>query len=334
MSLKSDLVAGLAEAIPSTAPHSKHYPQASGDAGSQNEFVIFLKPEVTDTARGVDVDGVVDLLVKLLGEFDVSVSRARIVNGAFMGQNEIMDAHYGVINRISKTGLSALGPDAANAAIEMAGGDRARVYGAHQFMEARPAVSGEALNIISDTIGTKKLGGGTYAVPVKVDGQPVAILNPFHPAQLAHFTAERKAIACLLCTSPRSWKDLRTDLIGATNPTKASPGAFRAQLLANMQKLGLAEVSQGMNGIHMSAGPLEGMVEIRRFFSDKGQELQYADTRFGQALKAAGVSPDGIEKLAQNVTVHDGARAVSAFDATEEMDAVPAAQLLAKAKIG
>jgi hypothetical protein len=333
MSLKEDVIAGLAEAIPSTTAVSKYYELGGADTGTQNQFVIFLKPEVTDTKLGVNVSGVVDQLIAQLKEFDVTVSRARIINGAFMGKAEIMDAHYGVINRISKTGLAALSTEAQNAAIEMAGGDKARVFGAHQFMAARPSVSGDALNIMSDTIGTKKLGGGTYALALKVDGQPVAVLNPFHAAQLAHFTAERKAIVCLLCSSPRAWKDLRTDLIGATNPSKASASSFRAKLLQNKDKLGLAEVSQGMNGIHMSAGPLEGMVEVRRFFSDKGSELSYADTGFGKSLKAAGASAEQIEKLAANVTVNDGTRDVSAFDATEEMDAAPAATLLAKAKI-
>ncbi len=38
--------------------------------------------------------------------------------------------------------------------------------------------------------------------------------------------------------------------------------ALRREFLDNQAKLGLAEVSQGVNGVHLSAGPVEALVEL------------------------------------------------------------------------
>lgn len=45
-------------------------------------------------------------------------------------------------------------------------------------------------------------------------------------------------------------------------------GSVRRLFLQKKAELGFTDVSKGSNGVHMSAGPLEGMVEFIRFFSD------------------------------------------------------------------
>ena len=49
-------------------------------------------------------------------------------------------------------------------------------------------------------------------------------------------------------------------MIGATNPSVAAAGSCRARLLEAWEDLGLTE-APGMpnNGVHASAGPLEGL---------------------------------------------------------------------------
>lgn len=45
-------------------------------------------------------------------------------------------------------------------------------------------------------------------------------------------------------------------------------GSIRAELLKNKEKSGMVAVNIASNGVHMSAGPLEGLVELQRFLSD------------------------------------------------------------------
>ena len=97
--------------------------------------------------------------------------------------------------------------------------------------------------------------------------------------------------------------------------------------------LGLPDVSQGANGIHLSAGPLEGMVEVQRFFTDHeaGRDVALADTVFGRRLAGSGLAEEQVRELAGNPNLTTEGREVSAFDLTEEVDAVEAAGQLAKA---
>lgn len=305
-----------------------------------NEFVVFLKPEATDFAKSIDVEAVTKVALDALDKFGVKIHDVRVMNGKFLAEHQMMDGHYGVINRISRQGLQALTPEVQAKVTEMAEGDKNVVFGAHQLMAIRPALSAEALSVLSDSVGTTKLGGGTYAIPAKVDGKRVVILSPFHPYQLEHFTDFGKTIACFKCSSSRSWKELRNNLVGATNPLKAEAGSVRRQFLERKDELRLPDVSQGMNGLHLSAGPLEGMVECMRFFArHDGSALQYEDTAFGKMLAKAGYSRQAIDDLAQNPTLDiapelrdqvGGKAVISAFDATEETDAVDAVVLFDK----
>ena len=101
---------------------------------------------------------------------------------------------------------------------------------------------------------------------LKVDGAPVIILNGFHPRQLSFFIADDTVCAFLHASSPTDWDTLRSDLIGSTDPSKADGGSLRGRLYADPAGFGLESVSYNFNGVHMSAGPLEGLAELDRFF--------------------------------------------------------------------
>jgi len=125
-----------------------------------------------------------------------------------------------------------------------------------------------------------------------------------------------------------TWDALRNQLCGATDPTAAEAGSSRNELLVHKAATGMVDVNKGSNGVHMSAGPLEGMVELQRFFSSADKKISFADLSFGSALAAQGLSAEQIEKLASNVDVTHEGKNISAFDLTEEKDASEAATLL------
>lgn len=294
-----------------------------------NEFVVFSKPEL-GRLGAEELARVWDLFASSLSTYGVRVHATKILTGAELESTGVMAEHYGVINKISRLGREALTEAAEQAlteqyAAELA--DEALVLGGHQFLDRYPGFSPFSLGVLFANLSVGRLGPGTYAGVVTVDGQPIVVLNGFHPRQLSFFTATDTVCAFLHCSSDTAWETLRTDMIGTTDPAKADRDSLRGTLYADPAGFGLATVSSNFNGVHMSAGPLEGLAELTRFF---GGSL--TDWTFAGVLTAAGVPGDRVTTLADNPTlVADGERG-SAFDLTEGVDAEPAATLLADAQ--
>jgi nucleoside diphosphate kinase len=290
--------------------------------------VLFLKPEVLALADGVKVEAIVDLVLGALERHAVKVGAVRVLNGPYLGRYHIMEEHYGVINRASRLGEKALSEGTRNKLMAECPGV-GRILGAHEFLKAYPEVSAFALNIISDTIKTRKIASGKYYTVLDVGGERVVVLNPFHPQQVAHYTAPGRAIVVIECASDTDWEVLRQQMTGATDPAKAAAGSIRATLLARKSEFGLPDVATATNGVHCSAGPLEAMLEYCRFFSDHADKkaIKLTDTPFGQTLARRGVNKKDIAALAKNPLL--GKEGAYAFNLTEEKNADAAAGLLA-----
>ena len=300
-----------------------------GPDPSGNEFVVFSKPELGLLDEN-SLAAVWDLLAGALGEYAVTVHQIRIQTGPELEASGAMAEHYGVINEISRLGRPALTEPAEQALQEQFSEtlDTAEVLGGHQFLAGHPEFSPYALGVLFANAEVTRLGPGTYAAPVRLDGDPVIILNGFHPRQLGFFTAEDTVCAFLHCSSPTDWSRLRESLIGATDPARADAASIRGRLFADPAAFGLATVSYNFNGVHMSAGPLEGLAELQRFFGTDGRAT---DWTFGQALVTVGLSAGDVSGLTENPVLQAGEERGTAFDLTEGLDADPAAKLLATA---
>ena len=302
------------------------------EAPSGNEFVIFSKPELgrlDDDRLGV----VWDLFARSFADYGVRIHRVKIMTGPDLERAGAMQEHYGVINQISREGRPAL-TEAAEQALQQAYGDAldgSEVIGGHQFLDRYPEVSGYALAMLFANADVQRLGPGTYAAHLRMDADQVIVLNGFHPRQLGFFIAEDAACAFLHGSSTTDWEVLRSELIGATDPAKAAAGSIRGRLKADPAAFGLSTVNSNFNGVHMSAGPLEGLGELARFF---GEVQEVPDWTFAGQLRDAGLSDDDLPGLLANpVITVDGERG-TAFDLTEGMNAEPAAALLVKARAG
>jgi hypothetical protein len=292
-----------------------------------NQFVLFLKPEATAARKGVDLPAILGEVAQTMAEYKINVGGIRVLGGPYLERTDIMSQHYGVISRISREGSNALSEEAKGKLFgefkEKLGIDKgSKVVGAHQFLSLEPDFTPLSLQALGDNLGPTKLAGGSYAVPVRVRGKLYTVLNSFHPFQLVPFTSNGSAIVVFECTSTTDWADLRQKFCGATNPQQAASGSLRRTLLDKQQQFKLADVSSSANGIHLSAGPLEGMVEIYRFMMN--QSGSYFGTAFGKELAADGLSLPDIQQLAANPNF--GGKSV--FDATEETNAKEAAKKL------
>jgi len=176
-----------------------------------------------------------------------------------------------------------------------------------------------------------KLGGGAYCEKLRMDKETVYLLNGFHPKQLKHFTEMGRSIVVFNISGDISWREARTNFAGATNPMNAAEGSIRRMLLEKKQELGIPEVSQSFNGIHLSAGPVEALIELRRFGSDvsaKNGEKRLTDFPFGRLLTER--FKGDTDKILENPTVMVSGKPVSVFDLTEEKDSDEAMALLEK----
>lgn len=311
-------------------------PYSGGRDEPEHQFVLFFKPEATAIRAGVHFRDIFSIVSQRLEEWHVEAGAVRVLRGDYLAKHHIMDQHYGVINRISHQGHSAISPAAEARLMELFGDDLVageEILGGHGFLLRFPAFSPLALSVLSDNIGSTKLAAGTYLLKANVLGKDWLILNAFHPFQLEPYNNPHSAIVVLECTASQPWAALRQRLAGATNPAKAAAGSIRHALLEGKEKIGMRDVSQGANGIHLSAGPLEGMVEVQRFFTDheSGRVLSFEETTFGRQMTKAGVRAETLAALAANPTLSAGGEDTPAFDLTEEVDATEAVKRLASA---
>jgi len=190
-----------------------------------------------------------------------------------------------------------------------------------------------SLLTLNDNLPIVRLGPGTYAIKLKIRGETFIVLNSFHPYQVVPYNSPGNAIIVFECLSECTWEDLRGKLAGPTDPTTAPQGSIRHLFLKDKDECGLKDVDRGSNCVHMSAGPLEGMVELQRFFSDmdKGAHIGLTQTAFGSLLSKV-YDQDKLNKLAENPDVDAGGKKQSVFDLTEEKNASEAASILGQLK--
>lgn len=309
-------------------------PYRAGDRTEQNEYCLFLKPELTEL-QDTFLD-VVTMVLDRLAAFDQHIVAGAAMDSSYLAKHRVMEQHYGVINTISREGTDALS-EAGKQRLQDAFGQEmtagARVLGGHQFLAAHPYFSASALSVLFDSLPSTKLAPGTYCVRTIVRGEPVIVLNGFHPEQLQRFTNPGASIVAFTVRSDAPWKTIRGELTGATHPAKATAGSIRGTLLQQQERFALREVSAGSNGVHASAGPVEGMVEICRYMSDGDAKapISLTATTFGKLLGQSGFNPEQIGLFASNPILQTSSGSASVFDLTEELNATEGVRRLVEA---
>ncbi len=288
------------------------------EINKRHEFLFFFKPEVF--FDGVNVKRVFEITEEKFREFGIETSFISIVG--FDKLKEIIPKHYGVINEIARKGIEALSREAREKFKEVFGEDieSATLLGAFQFLERYPFFNEASLDVLWENAGCKKLASGTYCARVKVFNDTVYILNGFHPNQILHYTKEGRKIVVVVGHSDASWKELRQDLIGATNPYDAKEGSLRRIFLEMKEELGLKEVSQGYNCVHLSAGPIEAIAEIVRFCNLPLEKLAMAR----RIIEVCG--REKLERALENPVINGS----KVFDLTEEVDVEEAIEVVKK----
>ena len=319
--LRDSIMAALARVDAGSATFAPLTEVSSPEAlAGRSQALFFLKPELL--YPDLDRAKIIDAVGSVLAAASIAVGGAAVLGPDRLAQT--IAAHYGMINRVSRFGIAALS-DAGRAKLSEEFGAQLAAdvpaLGGHEVVE-RYGVTPEELDAAFK--GPTKLAPGTYAVAAQVGGASLIVINGFHPAQLAHYTAPRSRVVALeIGWADRSWRSFRTDVVGTTRPEEAEPNSVRGMLLAKAGDLGIGEVSVSTNGVHGSAGPVEAMVEIARFL-----EVDPAQTALGATLLSAGVPASTIEQLTSSGDT-GGELRQKVFDATEEIEPAAAIESIA-----
>lgn len=288
----------------------------------KNNFVFFIKPELTLADDAIQFDAILDIIFDRLEAYGVDINQVSLLGANYLDQHNIMGNHYGVINKIAKDAVGAISAEAKATFEEKFGTMEGKtILGGLEFMAQNPDFTAQQLDDLWMTKKSTKLAGGTYCADVEYKGETVYLVNAFHASQLEHFIKQGRSIVVFNASSDRSWDVLRGELIGATNPTSAHTGSLRQIFLAQQDDLGIPVVDQGNNGVHLSAGPVEGLVELIRFFSGSNEATiaTMADYPFGQELIDAFGAEKALE-IAHNSDITLNGEETNTFDATEEQD--------------
>ena len=299
----------------------------------KNEYLLFLKPEITMPSDTIRLESVIDLILEQMDAFGFVIHDVRILAATYLEAFNLIDQHYGVISLVSNQGLNAMTDGAKERFRDIFGeeADASNVLGGMEFLRKYPFFNFHSLDCLWQNSENLKLASGTYVEKLRIDQEVVYVLNAFHPKQLRHFTEPGRSIVLFNISGDRPWKEARESFAGATDPRKAAEGSLRRLLMERKVELGIPDVSQSFNGIHLSAGPVEALIELHRFDTDHSSpegEADFKDFSFGKELiRTFGEIP---EALLNNETLEVDGKSITVFDLTENLDSDEALLLLQK----
>lgn len=331
MTKNSELIKKIAAMTPTCDEFTVVQPVNVGQEALQNELLLFVKPEIFIVEHTAHVEAGLGLVFEKLAEFGAHVSGIAIVGGKVLEEAEIMNRHYGYINRLSRF-ASQMIDDADKRkiaeALDIASIDAFPALGGHEYLKRYPEDTPFTLDTLWFTKKSIKIRSGFYIQSYEKNGEPFILVNGFHPAQLAHFTDPSHRIVLVLVHADTPWATLRNEMVGATFPEKAVPHSIRGTLYANAADYGMRTVSIANNGVHLSAGPFEGMFEIMNFF---GQILDLDVAKqpplLLKRMLAAGLSMEDALKAMDNPVVSESPKLTDLFTATEDVDTEAAVAL-------
>lgn len=301
-------------------------------ASYKNEMLFFVKPEITKPSDTINMDNVLDIVFDKLAEFDMHVASINVLGAKFLKEKNVMSSHYGVINKLSNNAKATLSQTAKDNFQKTygVGVDDVTVMGGHEFLEKYDFFNADSLEILWQNMQSSKLAGGTYCCVTKVNGDTIYLIDGFHPKQLLHFIEDGKSIVTFRLFTNTDWATARNDFIGATNPAKATAGSVRQTFLAKKDELGLEDVSQGSNGVHLSAGPIEGLVELCRFSDTSITDENILKKHLMGKKLLETYSMDKIGQVANDVNVDFNGKQSSIFEITEDKDTDEAYSIISK----
>ena len=302
-------------------------------SGPKNTALVFIKPHAVN-------DKVKALVVEHLKEHRVTIVSEGTMGSSHIKEHGIIDNHYAALAMNAVKLLPAelgIGADkkAEFEAMFGVGWDQAvaekKVLNLAQFQELKPELDAEAIERKWRAKAPLKLGPGNYVGHFEEEG--VYVVNAFYSQMREKYIKADASVVWFTVEfgeTELSWKRFRASVIGATDPSKAEAGSLRRKILDGWEGLGLgAEPNTGDNGVHASAGPIEGLRERMTWLG-----LRREDDPAGQRMLSAGVGGEVLDAWCSNSVVEIKGKKGPAFDLLEDLDTSEVIQFGVGASVG
>ncbi len=293
----------------------------------KNRALIFIKPHAI-------TDKTINFVEQFLNEHGIHLSEARRITAKQIQKQGIVDRHYFAIANtavFSTPDKYEMGAAAKSKFAEAFGIDwdnaveQGKVYNSVDAQKRLDNISGIELNELWKKSKQTKLAPGLYAG--YFEEQDFYVVNGFYPGQREVFTSEGAEVVLYEAEfdpGQVKWEQFRQEIIGATDPAKAVEGSLRNLLLERYTELGqTVKPEMSRNGVHASAGPLEGLRERMVWLGTKVK-----DDPFAQNLLERGMGRDRLDELLENPIVQLDGQTDPVFDLTEDIDSDAAAKKL------
>jgi nucleoside diphosphate kinase len=282
----------------------------------------------------IQLDNIIDLILGKIESFGLKIHNIKILSANYLKKFNIIAQHYGVINSIAANAIHNMSESSKTKFKEIYGISisEVKVLGGLEFLNYYSIFNPISLDYLWQNKKCEKLSGGTYCLDVKLDDEKIYLINGFHPRQLQQYIEKGRSIVTMVLSGNIDWSEARSNFIGSTFPANANKGSIRKELLNLKNRLGLNEVSQALNGVHLSAGPVEALNELCRYnsnYSETNQIKKYSDFSFGKKL-LENFNKKKILEILSNINIPVEGKKLSVFDLTEEKNSDEAIELLKK----
>ena len=142
MTINTELIKNIAAVTPTCDEFAIVQPVNIGRETWGNELLLFVKPEIFLVEKTEYVEAALQLVFAKLAEFKAHVSGVAIVGGKVLEEAEIMNRHYGFINRLSRfasTMIDAGDRKKIAEALGVTSIDALPILGGHEYLKAYPS---------------------------------------------------------------------------------------------------------------------------------------------------------------------------------------------------
>ncbi len=293
----------------------------------ENELLLFFKPEVFFPAHEYS-EKIIEMTINKLSGYKVVTSGMAMLSGDFIKKHEIMDRHYGFINKLSKQAgkiVTDEEKEKIKTTLDIHNINEYKILGGHEFLSEFKNETLDSLGKIWFSKPCAKIRSGFYGLTSEVNNQKIILINGFHPAQLDHFQKSTHKIVIVLVHTNTDWKILKNNLAGNTFPEKAGRDSIRGEIFANKDYYGAETVSANFNFVHLSAGPFEALFEINNFLSCiPATSFKLSETLVGTALQKNKNDDSIIQTCLSNPVIEYDNKPTDLFSFTEEQNTTEA----------
>ncbi len=303
----------------------------TNSGNNRNQFCFYLKPSVLERHPEKEFNEILEILFSSFRRMGFSVQALYVLSGPYLAKHRIIQQHYDMLYCIAESAVPNMTSSMRTNFQEHYGVsvEEVTILGGDEFIKQFPEFNVNSLAILWENIEHKKIGASAFCGKANIGNDTIYLMNGFVPKQLTTYIPSERALPVFVLEGDLSWKTARNNFLGIPDPAKAAAGSLRNEFFKLREKLKISELSLAKNGSHLSAGPLEALIELRRFTTNFEIEKEREITQFvfGELLVKY-FSPFEIDQILSNPSIQWKGAEKKLFEITEELEMAAALDVI------